>query len=130
MENTIGRFVVMHTNYKTYVSEVEPRVAYSKVRADAHIFTDVNEALKYRTNPSEAVIDIDDPEVEWEYVWDCLLTANSTRKQASDKAEQVSRRLNLTFCVCKVPNEERYWVSRYFNKYVIYYFDQGVMVNS
>lgn len=124
-----GRFVVLHTNHKTYVSEVEPRVAYSSNPADAHIFDDVNEALKYRTNPSEAVIDIDDKEVESVYVWDSLLTANSTLKQAHERAEHLSRRLDLPFGVCKVPNEHRYWVTKYPNKYMMYYFEQGEMVN-
>lgn len=65
-----------------------------------------------------------------DYVSESIMNATMTRKEASDMAYQRSRALNLKFAVCKVPNEERYWVTKYFNDHMIYYYDCGELVNS
>ena len=63
-----------------------------------------------------------------DYVQDRLESANMTHKQAHDMAEKLAKRLNLPFGVCKVPNVHKYWVTKYRNEYMMYYFEKGKMV--
>lgn len=53
----VVEFVVKHPKHGNYVSTIGEKVEYTKDVRKAYTFEDVDSALKYRTNPSEVVLE-------------------------------------------------------------------------